>query len=84
MPRTGALAGITSPSPDPLNCSESMARGDVPSSPISGRAANLYPTPCTQMMNCGAFGFGSILRRSRAMSMSTLRSKGSAPCPTTA
>jgi hypothetical protein len=47
-----------------------VAGSDSPSSTLSGRGANLYPRPGTVRMNRG--DFGSILRRSRAMSMSTL------------
>jgi hypothetical protein len=41
---------------------------------LCGPTSNLYPTLCTESMNRGAFGSGSILRRRRATSISTLRS----------
>jgi hypothetical protein len=60
-----------SPRLDRLNYSGSMA---WPFAALCGRTSNLYPTPGTERMNRGAFGSGSILRRKRATSISTLRS----------
>src|SRR5262249_60828773 len=57
---------------------------DGGASTLRGRTMILYPTPGTVTRNRAAFGSGSILRRSRATSMSMLRSKGSVPRPTTA
>src|SRR5262249_31074432 len=48
--------------------------GASPFAALCGRTSNLYPTPGTERMNRGAFGSGSILRRRRATSISTLRS----------
>ena len=59
-------------------------RPDCPTSAHCGCARSLYPIPGTVTRNRGTFGSGSILRRSRATSMSTLRSKGSASRPATA
>jgi len=52
----------------------SRAGGASPFAALCGRMSNLYPTPGTERMNRGAFGSGSILRRRRATSISTLRS----------
>src|SRR5215831_5167078 len=54
--------------------SGSTPGGASPFAALCGRTSNLYPMPCTERMNRGAFGSGSILRRRRATSISTLRS----------
>ena len=46
--------------------------------------SEFIPDACHSKDEAGAFGFGSILRRSRATSMSMLRSSDPAPCPTMA
>ena len=67
-----------------LPFSWSTTGGGSPFSTVCGFTANLYPTPGTERINRGLLGSCSILRRSRATVMSTLRSSASAPRPTTA
>src|SRR5215471_13363274 len=58
----------------PVDLLRVVAGGASPFAALCGRTSNLYPTPGTERMNRGAFGSGSILRRRRATSISTLRS----------
>ena len=74
LPWSGVLAGMASLRPDWLSGSAQGLAGASPFAALCGPTSNLYPTPGTERMNRGVFGSGSILRRRRATSISTLRS----------